>query len=100
MSTGAGDSVAERRARIARLVRAAKRIGYGALLGAIVAFAVAIALELPAWAVTATIALLVVAIVVLPIPIVVGYGIRAAERDERSAAMRTNDNSGRADKDT
>ena len=37
------DPVIERRARIARQVKLAKRIGYGALLVAIIAFAVAAA---------------------------------------------------------
>jgi hypothetical protein len=35
------------------------------------------------WAVGLTITALVVGIVVLPLPIIVGYGIRAAEREER-----------------
>jgi len=37
-------------------------------------------------AVTVTVAALVVACVVLPVPIVIGYGVRAAEREERGRA--------------
>lgn len=77
------DPVVAQRARIARLVGIAKRIGYGALALALVAFVVALVGDFPEWAVTLTIAALVLAIVVLPVPIVLGYGIRAAEREER-----------------
>jgi hypothetical protein len=79
----ADDPVLARRARIARLVVLGKRVGYTALLVAIVAFFVGAATSFPAWSVTTTIVGLVVAFVVLPLPIVFGYGVRAAEREER-----------------
>jgi hypothetical protein len=82
------DLVAERRARIARVVGIAQRIGYGALLVAIGCFVAAAILEFPPGLVTATIAALVAAIVILPVPIVIGYGVRAAERDERRGGHR------------
>lgn len=77
------DPILERRARIAHFVKVAQRIGYGALLVAIVAFVVGSATDFPSGLVTATIVGLVAAIVILPVPIVLGYGVRAAERDER-----------------
>jgi hypothetical protein len=77
------DPVAARRARIARAVRIANRVGYGFLLGAVVCFGIALATDFPSALVTLTIVGLVSACVILPLPIVVGYGIRAAERDER-----------------
>jgi hypothetical protein len=77
------DPVVERRARIARVVTLAKRVGYVLLLGAIVAFVVAAVAGFPSWAVTGTIVALVGACVVLPIPIVLGYGLRAAEQEDR-----------------
>ncbi len=77
------DPVLERRARIARMVALGKRVGYLALLVAIVAFVISVLTGFPDWAVGLSIGGLVVAIVVLPLPIVFGYGIRAAERDER-----------------
>ncbi len=77
------DPVLERRARIARMVALGKRVGYLALLVAIVAFVVSVLTGFPDWAVGLSMGGLVVAIVVLPLPIVFGYGIRAAERDER-----------------
>ena len=84
--TGATDPIQQRRARIARLVKIAQRAGYVALLVAVIAFIAGIAADFPGWLVTLTIAALVFAIVVLPVPIVLGYGIRAAERDERRSA--------------
>jgi len=78
------DPILERRARIAHLVHVAQRIGYAALLISIVAFAVGLATDFPSWLATVSIVGMVAAIVILPIPIVLGYGVRAAERDERS----------------
>jgi hypothetical protein len=80
---GQVDEVAAKRARIARAVGLAKRVGYLGLLVAVLAFVAAIVTGFPDWAVAVSIAGLVVAIVVLPIPIIMGYGIRAAEREER-----------------
>jgi hypothetical protein len=80
------DPVLQRRARVARLVQIGQRVGYGFLLLAIVAFGVGAATSFPAYTVTASITGLVAASVILPVPIVLGYGVRAAERDERRAA--------------
>lgn len=83
MVTGPVDPVRQRRARIANIVRIAQRVGYASLLVAIVAFVAGIASNFPNWLVVVTVAALVFAIVVLPVPIVLGYGVRAAEREER-----------------
>ena len=80
------DPVRARRARIAALVKLAKRAGYAALLVAIAAFIAGALSDFPDWLVTLSLAGLVFAIVVLPVPIVLGYGVRAAEREERQAA--------------
>ena len=82
------DPVAVRRAHIARWVGLAKRVGYGLLLGAVVAFVVAAIAGFPSGIVTVTVVALVAACVVLPVPIVLGYGLRAAEREDREAAAR------------
>jgi len=81
--SGAGDPVLVRRERIARLASAGKRIGYLALLVAIIAFFVGVATEFASWTVTVSVIGLVVACVILPIPIVLGYGVRAAAREDR-----------------
>ncbi len=77
------DPVRARRARIARIVRQARHAGYAALAVSVVSFAVAAATDFPALAVDLSIAALVAAIVILPVPIVLGYGVRAAEREDR-----------------
>jgi hypothetical protein len=77
------DPVLERRARIAKLAALGKRIGYIALLISIVAFFIGVATEFASWTVTVSVIGLVVACVVLPIPIVLGYGVRAAAREDR-----------------
>ena len=82
------DPVVVRRARIARWVKLAKRIGYSLLLLAVVAFVAAAIAGFPSGVVTVTVVALVGACVVLPVPIVLGYGLRAAEREDRQAATR------------
>lgn len=77
------DPVRVRRARIAGWVKIAKRVGYGLLGLAVVAFLVATATDFPSALLTVTIVALVGACLVLPLPIVLGYGLRAAEREDR-----------------
>jgi energy-converting hydrogenase Eha subunit B len=77
------DPVAAKRESIGKAVVVAKRIGYLALLVAVIGFVLCALSGFESWAVGLTITSLVVAIVVLPLPIIVGYGIRAAEREER-----------------
>ena len=84
----AEDPVVVRRARIARWVALGKRVGYGLLLLAVVAFVVAAIAGFPSAVVTVTVAALIAACVVLPAPIILGYGLRAAEREDREAAAR------------
>jgi hypothetical protein len=77
------DPVLVRRARIGRMVAVGKRIGYGALLAAMVGFVAGTVSGFPSWSIAVAVGGLIVAIVVLPVPIVLGYGIRAAEREEQ-----------------
>ncbi len=82
------DPVAERRARIGKMAALGKRVGYTALAVAIVAFFAGVVTSFATWTVTVCVVGLVVACVVLPIPIVLGYGVRAAEREDRERARR------------
>ncbi|HEX5097834.1 MAG TPA: hypothetical protein VFX21_17560 [Acidimicrobiia bacterium] len=75
--------MAERRAKIARIAAIGTRLGYLALAVSIVAFFVGLATDWPNWTVTLSIAGLVFACIVMPLPIVLGYGVRAAEREDR-----------------
>ena len=77
------DPIAIQRARIGKRVALAKRIGYLGLLVAIIGFVISVVAGFATWAVAISIAGLVVGIVVLPLPIILGYGIMAAEREER-----------------
>jgi len=77
------DPIVARRARIARCASIGKRLGYTALAVAIIAFFVGFATGFPTWAVTVSIVGLIAACVVLPVPIVLGYGVRAADREDR-----------------
>ena len=76
------DPIVARRARIRRFVGVAQRVGYGALGVAVVAFVIGASTGFPGWSVATTIGALVAAIAVLPVPIVLGYGLRAAERED------------------
>jgi NADH:ubiquinone oxidoreductase subunit 6 (subunit J) len=88
VTSGPTDPVTARRARIARGVSLAKRVGYLLLGAAVVLFALALVTDFPGALVTATIVTLVGACVVLPVPIVMGYGLRAAEREDREQGFR------------
>jgi hypothetical protein len=77
------DPVLERRARIARLAALGKRIGYLALLLAIVSFVAGVITGFATWTVALSTIGLIAACIILPIPIVLGYGVRAAAREDR-----------------
>lgn len=80
------DPVADRRSTIARWVSTAKRVGYGLYLLAIVLFGVGYAAGYTTVMTTVIMVALVIGSLVLAPAIVFGYGVRAAERDERRAA--------------
>ena len=79
----ADDPVLARRARIARLVALGKRVGYTALLVAILGFVAGMVTAFATWTVVVSTVGLVAACVILPLPIVLGYGVRAAAREDR-----------------
>jgi len=81
------DPVVVRRARIARLAALGKRVGYLALLVAIVAFFVGVGTSFPSWTVAVCITGMAIACIVLPLPIVLGYGVRAAAREDRERGL-------------
>lgn len=79
----ADDPVLRRRERIRRLVGLAKRSGYTLLTVAIVVFFVALATDFtPAMATVISVALVVSCVLLAP-SIVLGYAVRAADRDDR-----------------
>ena len=91
MSDGTGegsDPVRARRARATRWAGLGRRVGYGALAVAMVAFAVGAASGFPQATVTIVVVALAVGSVVLAPAIVVGYGARAADREDQPPGRR------------
>ncbi len=80
------DPVRARRAQISRLTKTGKRVGYGLFLLAIVAFGAGALTDFPPALVTVVTVSLVVGSVVLAPAIVFGYGVRAAEREDRRSS--------------
>lgn len=78
-----GDPVRARRAQWARWAGAGKRLGYGLVLLAVVAFAVGLVTDFPPATTTIVVAALLGSTVTLAPGIVVGYAVKAAEREDR-----------------
>jgi len=81
------DPVRARRARVARWTRLANRAGYALLAVAVVLFFVALATGFSATMATLVIAALVAAFVLLAPSIVLGYAVKAAEREDRERGL-------------
>ena len=77
------DPVRARRAQWARWSAAGKRVGYGLVLLAMVAFVVGLLLDFPAATTTIVVASLLASTVTLAPGIVMGYAVKAAEREDR-----------------
>lgn len=81
------DPVLARRARIARLVELGKAAGYGLYLVAIVAFVAGFFAGFDGAVRSLFVLGIVVGSILLAPAIVFGYGIKAAERDERQRGI-------------
>ena len=79
------DPVRARRARIARVNQAAQRVGYLLFGVAIVVFGIGASGRFTPTIVAIVVAGLAVGSVLLVPTIIIGYGVRAAERDDRRA---------------
>jgi hypothetical protein len=66
-----------------RLALIGQRVGYTLLGVAVVAFIVSFASSFPSAAVTTVIVTLILACVVLPPSIILGFAVRAADREDR-----------------
>ncbi|MCU0259400.1 MAG: hypothetical protein MUE78_00130 [Ilumatobacteraceae bacterium] len=76
------DPVRARRAQVARWTAVANRTGYLLLLVAVVLFVVAVVVGFSPAMATAVTATLVASFVLLAPSIIVGYAVKAAERDD------------------
>jgi len=81
------DPVRRRRERIGRWTVAAKRVGYLAFIVAMAAFFVALAAGFSSTLSAVVVTGLVVGCVVLAPAIVLGYAVKAAERDDRERGL-------------
>lgn len=75
-----------RRQRIGRLVRFGKRYGYGLFAYAVVAFVVGAIIGFSVPLVDSIVVAMLIGSILLIPAIVFGYGLRAAEREDREAA--------------
>jgi hypothetical protein len=80
------DPVLAKRARIARWVALAQRVGYGLFALACVAFVVGFVVGFETWITTLVAASIIVGSLVLAPAIVFGYGVRAADRADREGS--------------
>lgn len=83
----APDPVRRRRGRIARIAAAGRKLGYGLFALALALFAVAVARGFEGYLATLVIAALIAGSVVLAPAIVLGYAVRAAEREDRERGL-------------
>jgi hypothetical protein len=83
MSVASDDPIRRRRAQVARWTAIASRTGYVLLLVAVVLFFVALAVGFSGAMATLVLIPLLVSFVLLAPAIVIGYAVKAAERDDR-----------------
>jgi hypothetical protein len=77
------DPVRARRAQVARWSGAVNRLGYVFLLVAVVLFVVAVVVGFSSAMATAVTVTLITSFVLLAPTIIIGYAVKAAERDDR-----------------
>ena len=82
------DPVIERREKIGRWCEVGKRFGYALYGIAVVLFFIGLATEYTGWLVTTIVVCMAVGAVVLLPAIIFGYGVKAAEREERGEPFR------------
>jgi hypothetical protein len=83
----APDPVRQRRARIARVVAVGQRLGYGLFGVAVVGFVVGFAVGFSGAWVALVVTSIVVGSLVLAPAIVLGYAVKAAEREDRERGL-------------
>ena len=81
------DPVLARRAQVARWTQLANRAGYVLLLAAVVLFFVALAVGFNATLATLVMVTMILAFVLLAPAIVLGYAVKAADREDRERGL-------------
>jgi hypothetical protein len=77
------DQVLVRRNRLGKAAKTGQRLGYAAVAVAVVAFVIGALNDLPTWSVALTTVALAVATGLLVPSIILGYGVKAAARQDR-----------------
>jgi hypothetical protein len=77
------DPVLVQRARMQRFAQTGQRFGYSLFGIAVLLFFVGFPTGFPSWLITTIIACLAVGSIVLAPAIVIGYGVKAADREDR-----------------
>lgn len=83
----AADPVRERRAQVARHTTTAKRVGYGLWLTAIAGYTAGLLTTFTDAVATVVVVCLVAGSVILAPAIILGYAVKAAERDDREHGL-------------
>lgn len=81
------DPVIVQREAIRKKVTLFKRIGYSLMLISIISVFACIPLQWPAALVAIAMVSFVASCVILPLPIIFGYGIKAAEREDKKMGL-------------
>ena len=81
--TDQDDPILAKRARAARLAEAGQRVGYACYLLAVAVFVVGAVNGFEGWVVALVVAALVAGSVTLLPAIILGYAVKAAEREDR-----------------
>lgn len=81
------DPIRARREQAGRLAEVGQRLGYFCFAIAIVAFVIGFATGFPRWTVPTATAGLVVGSILLAPAIVLGYAVKAAEREDRERGL-------------
>lgn len=82
------DAVLVRREEIRRQVKLGKRVGYLLMLISIVSVVLCWPLHWPKALVVLAMVTFVLSCIILPLPIIFGYGIKAAEREDRKMGLK------------
>ncbi len=85
--TDGQDPVLARRARMAALARAGSRVGYACIAVAVVAFFVGLSAGYELWGAVVVVGLGASAVTLAP-AIVLGYAVKAADREDRGGRRR------------
>ena len=85
--TSGPDPIRVRRQRMGRLAATGQRYGYLLYLVAIVGFVVGLLADWPGWVVSVIIAALAVGSALLLPSIILGYAVKAAEREDRERGL-------------